>query len=148
MRPYVLAGLIAGCSSPVKPTAPPPPPPPPPPPAPAVAHQTVAATTRAELEAMLGFEDSPAGEAPKRWTTKPPGTIVVDATVVHTGHGAVRIERTATTAGPFSTVTNQIPIDFSGTTVELRGYLRTEDVKRNTGLWLREDGEGTPVQFT
>ena|SRR5271166_1808714 len=34
----------------------------------------------------------------------------------------------------FSTITKSIPMDFSGTTIELRGFLRTEDVSDFVGL--------------
>jgi C-terminal processing protease CtpA/Prc len=36
---------------------------------------------------------------------------------------------------------------FSGTTIELRGYLRTEDVSDFVGLWMREDGETPALAF-
>jgi C-terminal processing protease CtpA/Prc len=124
-----------------------------PPPAvatPAVAppvHRTEASTTRSELEAALGFEGSASADHPQRWTTKPEGTIVVDATIVHGGRGAIRLERTATTAERFSTIIDHLPIDFSGSTIELRGFLRTEDVHGDAGLWLREDDDAGMVQF-
>ena len=144
--------LIANCNSPAPPVASPPAPAEAPravvPPAvvPPV-HQTVAATTRSELEAALGFEGSASGDHPRRWTARPAGTVVVDATIVHGGRGAIRIQRTATAPDRFSTITDRAPIDFSGSTVELRGFLRTEDVHGNAGLWLREDGDGGAVQF-
>jgi C-terminal processing protease CtpA/Prc len=120
----------------------------PPPPSTAAAappaHVTAAASARSELEAAFGFE----GPSPRRWKMRPEGTIALDSGVVHTGHGAIRIERTAAAAMTFSTIIDGIPIDFAGSTVELRGFLRTEDVRGNAGLWLREDGEGSPVQFS
>jgi hypothetical protein len=38
-------------------------------------------------------------------------------------------------------------MDFSGTTGELHGFLRTEDVSEFAGLWRREDGDAGPVAF-
>lgn len=38
-------------------------------------------------------------------------------------------------------------MDFSGKMIELRGYLRTEDVTGFAGLWLREDGERPTLAF-
>ena len=37
-------------------------------------------------------------------------------------------------------MTKRLPIDFDGEWIELRGFLRTEDVSGYTGLWMREDG--------
>lgn len=141
MRAWLVLAFAA-CSSPVKPVVAPPPPR-----ASAVAstaapaEHTAASEARTELEAALAFE----GLA--RWTTRPEGTSAVDTAIVHGGHGAIRIERTATTPGAFTAITDRVPIDFSGSTIELRGFLRTDDVRGNAGLWLREDDEGSVVQF-
>ncbi len=140
----LLVAPIVGCTSP---------PPPISAPAPAritvpPARHTVASTTRAELEAAFSFEGSPPGSPPRHWTTRPDGTGVIDDSIVHGGHGAIRLERTATTPAAFSTIIDHIPIDFSGSSVELRGFIRTENVDGDTGLWLREDGANSVVQFT
>ncbi|HEY0252906.1 MAG TPA: hypothetical protein VGC41_15330, partial [Kofleriaceae bacterium] len=108
----------------------------------APAHPTAAATKRAELEAMFGFEGPL-----ENWTLSPANTAVIDPVVVHGGHGALRVERSAATGGPFSSVATHVPIDFSGSTVEVRGVLRTKDVQGSAGFWLREDGDDGPVQF-
>jgi hypothetical protein len=51
---------------------------------------------------------------------------------MHGGRWAARIERTATSAqANFSTLTRSIPIEFSGTTIEWRGFLRTENVSES-----------------
>jgi hypothetical protein len=47
----------------------------------------------------------------------------------------------------FSTVTKSIPIDFGGTSIELRGYLRTENVNDFVGLWMSEDGDNPALAF-
>src|SRR4029453_15059497 len=47
----------------------------------------------------------------------------------------------------FTSVTKMIPIDFTGETLELFGYLRTEDVSDFAGLWLREDADSGAVAF-
>ncbi|HTR55241.1 MAG TPA: S41 family peptidase [Kofleriaceae bacterium] len=153
MRAWLVFALapVVGCASPPQPAAPLPAKPA------AVAavapiarpvHPTVAATERAELEAALGFESSQPDGHPQRWKIRPDGAGAVDATIVHGGHGAFRIERSATAANGFSTIVDHVPIDFSGSVVELRGFLRTEDVQGDTRLWLREDDEASaPVQF-
>ena len=46
----------------------------------------------------------------------------------------VRIERHSDSPRDFTNIGNFIPIDFSGETVELRGFLRTEDVSDFAGL--------------
>jgi hypothetical protein len=47
----------------------------------------------------------------------------------------------------FSTITIGIPIDFAGTSLEFRGFIKTQDVSEFAGLWMREDGDGGPVAF-
>ena len=77
-------------------------------------HQTVASTTRTELEAALGFEGPASGAAPRGWMTTPDGTVVVDATIMHGGHSAIRLQPTATTPDPSSAISDTVAIDFSG----------------------------------
>lgn len=38
-------------------------------------------------------------------------------------------------------------MDFSGTTIKLSGFLRTEGVSGFAGLWMREDGESPSLAF-
>ena len=84
---------------------------------------------------------------PGGWQGGPPGTIFADDKVVHGGHWSARIERHAESPNGFSTITKSIPIDFSGTSMELRGFVRTEDVSDFAGLWMREDGESSNLAF-
>lgn len=142
-RTFVIAASVVACSSPAAPVSTTTPAPPPasvvPASAPSVKRTAIAAT-RADLEADLAFEGPIA-----RWKTAADATI--DSSIVHGGHGALRIERTTSAATPFSAINKHAEIDFSGTTVELRGYLRTEDVHGAAGIWLREDDDGGSVQF-
>jgi C-terminal processing protease CtpA/Prc len=103
--------------------------------------RTATAANRAELEADLGFEGPI-----EHWKTG--SDAAIDTAIIHGGHGAIRIERTSAAAGSFSAITQHAPVDFSGSTVELRGYVRTEDVHGGAGLWLREDDDGGSVQFS
>src|SRR6266536_5834400 len=98
MRAWLLGllGSLANCNAPAQSVASPAPPAMTPPVAasPAVVppvHRTVASTSRSELEAALSFEGSPPGDHPMRWTTRPEGTSAADATIVHRGHGAIRL---------------------------------------------------------
>ena len=98
-------------------------------------------TDRSSLGPLLSFEAASTGDAPGGWGGGPAGTIFADNSVVHGGRGAARIERTASSKGTFSSLTVTIPIDFAGSSIELRGYLRTEEVSDFAGFWMREDGE-------
>jgi C-terminal processing protease CtpA/Prc len=102
---------------------------------------------RSDLEPALSFEAPPSGDMPGGWTGGPAGTIFADTKVVHGGKGSARIERNAASGNEFSTITKQIPIDFAGTTIEFRGFLRTEDVSGFAGLWMREDGDSSGLAF-
>ena len=35
-----------------------------------------------------------------------------------------------------------LPMEFHGAQLELRGFLRTEDLSNFAGLWMREDDDG------
>jgi len=104
-------------------------------------------TDRSGLAAILSFETEHAGGSPGGWGGGPPGTIYVDGKVVHSGRWSARIERNTASPGGFSTITKSLPTDFAGTTIELRGFLRTEDVSDFVGLWMREDGDSPSVAF-
>ncbi|MBK7702458.1 MAG: hypothetical protein IPI34_05930 [bacterium] len=98
-----------------------------------------------DLDACLRFEN--AGGALRGWGGGPSGTFHFDGTVVHAGKGAARLERDATSEGTFTTLTKQLPIDFDGKVLELRGFLRTEDIVGYAGLWMREDGPSGALRF-
>jgi C-terminal processing protease CtpA/Prc len=96
--------------------------------------------SRANLAPVLNFELPRTDAPPQGWNGTPPSTVFSDTSDVHSGHGSVRIERHPGSPATFSSVTTFIPIDFLGQTVELRGFLRTRDVRGFAGLWAREDG--------
>jgi C-terminal processing protease CtpA/Prc len=96
--------------------------------------------SRDDLPRVLDFESPRPDAPPQGWNGAPPSTVFSDTSEVHSGHGSVRIERHPGGPLAFSSVTTFIPIDFLGTTVELRGFLRTRDVENFAGLWIREDG--------
>ncbi len=100
-----------------------------------------------ELEAALAFEAKPAGDMPGGWGGGPPGTIFADTKIFHGGRSSARLERHPDSPNTFSTITKSIPMDFSGALIELRGFLRTEDVSGFVGLWLREDGDSPGLAF-
>jgi C-terminal processing protease CtpA/Prc len=104
-------------------------------------------TDAATLPRVLNFEDQQSVGPPAGWFGRPEGTVLVDDKIVHGGHWAARLERQADSPGAFSTLHRAIAMDFAGTTLELRGFLRTEQVSQLAGLWMREDGETTALAF-
>ncbi|MGH9493422.1 MAG: S41 family peptidase [Candidatus Sulfotelmatobacter sp.] len=100
-----------------------------------------------DLESSLGFEAPVKDNIPGGWSGNPAGTIVADDKLFHSGKISVRLQRDAASSSTFSTITKSIPADFSGKTIELRGFLRGENVSGFMGLWLREDGEGSGLGF-
>jgi C-terminal processing protease CtpA/Prc len=100
-----------------------------------------------ELKALLGFETEQGGTSPRGWGGGPPGTIFVDGEVVHGGRWSARLQRDTTSPGAFSTIARSMPIDLVGTTIELRGFVRSEGVSDYLGLWMRQDGDKPGLAF-
>jgi len=94
---------------------------------------------QADLTKILAFENEHSDDKPGGWSANPPGTVFNDDKIVHSGQWSVRIERNAQSSGQFSVIGRFIPWEFSGKTIELRGFLRTEDVAGYGGLWMRQD---------
>ena len=104
-------------------------------------------TAGPELDATLRFETEHPGTSPSGWGGGPVGTIHVDGQIVHSGRWSARLERDATSPSEFSTLTKAITIDFTGATIEWRGFLRSEGVSNYLGLWMREDGDTPGLAF-
>ncbi len=109
--------------------------------------QPAAPPVSADLARIFTFETDHPGGVPRGWGGGPPDTVVADGEVVHSGRWSGRLERTAASPGPFSSLTLSLPMEFAGRNVEWRGYLRTEDVNGMAALWLRQDGESGRVAF-
>ena len=105
------------------------------------------AVQRSDLAQILNFESQQTAGMPRGWGGGPRETIFEDNQVAHSGKWAARLERDAASAGKFSSITLDIPVDFSGTRIELCGFLKTENVSEFAGLWMREDGDGGAVAF-
>jgi len=99
------------------------------------------------LASVLRFEADRNGTMPRGWSGGPTETIALDGEIIHSGRGAVRIERGTASANGFSSLTLVLPIDFTGNRIELRGFLKTENVSDFTGLWMREDGNVPSLAF-
>lgn len=104
------------------------------------------ANYRSSLQQQLTFESGLSENVPDGWTGNSP-TIFVDRKIFHAGHSSVRFDRSAQAVGNFSAITKSVPIDFTGNTLELRGFLRTSDVAGMVGLWMREDGATRALKF-
>uniref|UniRef100_Q028G2 Peptidase S41 n=1 Tax=Solibacter usitatus (strain Ellin6076) TaxID=234267 RepID=Q028G2_SOLUE len=99
------------------------------------------------LERVLNFEAGPTGDAPTGWGLNN-ASVSLDNDVVHGGKWAVRIERSPGAGGDFGGISKMIPVDFAGHAIEMRGFLRCQDVTEHMGMWLRLDGEGnSPLGF-
>ena len=100
--------------------------------------------SRATVQQSLGFEDQSSAVL-TGWDAKPPDTISADDHIVHTGHWSVRLQRDSQSADGSSFVSRKLPVDFRGRVVELRGYLRLQNVSGNAGLVLEQDLDGQPA---
>jgi C-terminal processing protease CtpA/Prc len=101
----------------------------------------------APVSGQAGAADTTLRFDSRGWGGGPAGTIFFDSSVVHGGRVAARLERDANSPEEFTSITRRLPIEFGGRSIELRAFLRTEDVKGSAGLWMREDGPSGPVQF-
>lgn len=99
----------------------------------------VASAAPDEFDRILAFEGAHKGDKPAGWHAYPADTVRVDDRQVHGGKWSVRIERDRTSGGRFTALGRSLAIDFGGKQVELRGFLRTEAVRKYAGLWLRQD---------
>jgi C-terminal processing protease CtpA/Prc len=117
-------------------------------PPPQITGSAVAAIDAAVAEPSdPGFGSAGSNGLPDGWSGGPAGTVALADDVQHAGHRAVRLARTASSADAFSSVARFDPFDAAGSTLELRGYLRTQDVHGFAGLWLREDGDDHVLAF-
>ena len=103
------------------------------------------AAGRPELAGLLDFEAEHVDGVPKNWNGGPAGTFAVDGQIVHGGRWALRIERNDASPSTLTAVSKMIPIDFAGTQLELRGFLRTADISNFAGLWMRQDDDAGMV---
>jgi hypothetical protein len=100
----------------------------------------------AELADLLSFEAAGSLGGADGWG----GTlssVFADDKIVHGGHWSVRLDRTSSSDGQSSTLAKIIAVDFAGKRVELRGFLRTENITEWAGLWMREDGETPSLEL-
>jgi len=108
-----------------------------------------AAAPRSEHTPELGFEPTSAASmlSHRGEPRGPAGTMFLDSLVIHGGRYSGRLERTADSPSTLSSFAIKIPVDFVGDTLELRGWLRYQDVVGFAGLWQRQDGPSGRLQY-
>jgi C-terminal processing protease CtpA/Prc len=113
-------------------------------------NSVLAATSSAAsaLADTLSFEWGDSKGVPAGWYVwRAP--LVRDTVIFHAGSAAARIDRNPSSIPEFSAFSRRLDADFAGDTLEIRGWLRTQNVEGYAGLWLREDGGkgGVAVEF-
>jgi hypothetical protein len=103
-------------------------------------------SSRSTVQQSLGFEDQ-SGPSLTGWHSGPPDSVFADDKVVHSGHWSVRLQRDEKSQESFSVIRRTLPVHFQGKRIELRGYLKLQDVTDFAGLWLREDADGHPLSL-
>ncbi|HEU4335338.1 MAG TPA: hypothetical protein VFT32_12660, partial [Candidatus Eisenbacteria bacterium] len=109
-----------------------------------------AAAARDDPAGVLTFEACGASGSLAAWRGVPAGpasTTHLDSTNVHGGRFSGRLERRSDSPGEFSSIALPVPVDFAGDSVELHGWLKLEGVRGWAGLWQRQDGRGSSLQF-
>jgi C-terminal processing protease CtpA/Prc len=104
-------------------------------------------TDQASLTKILGFENERSGDKPGGWSADRPGTVFSDDKIVHSGQWSVRMERNAQSSGEGSAIGRSISWEFSGQSIEMRGFLRTESVTGYAGLLMRQDSGSEVLSF-
>ncbi len=99
------------------------------------------------LDDILAFELPEDNGRPDGWAGGPEETMTLDRKIVHGGTASGRIDRSPGSGGRFSTFTKSLPIDFQGSRIALKGWIRTQDVTEFAGLWMRLDGPSGLLEF-
>jgi C-terminal processing protease CtpA/Prc len=99
------------------------------------------------FDQAISFEGDAPGSSPNGWHANPPGTVVVDRDIFHSGRRSVRIERNPDSPGSFSALTKVLSLDVSGSVIELRAFICTAAVSEFAGVWMREDKDGDVLEL-
>jgi hypothetical protein len=111
--------------------------------------QPIVPARNAELAEILSFEKGETDQLPNGWSSGTRDSVGFDSATVYRGSGALRLHLPEAKPGAGgSVVLLRLPVDFAGSKIELRGFMKTEDVSEFAGLWLRLDAEpGVTVGF-
>jgi hypothetical protein len=83
---------------------------------------------------------NPKTNMPLAWTNAMKGyTYTVDSTIVY--HGKYAICITSSDSFPYGAINCVIPYNFTGQTLQLKGFIKTENVTNGyAGIWMRVNG--------
>ena len=91
------------------------------------------------------------GKLPAAWYTNSGKgyTITLDSVVHHQGRYALRMQDSQAKAGQFGVATLQLPAQYKGKLITLKGFIKTAGVPEpgSAAIWLREDGPSGSVAF-
>ncbi len=90
-----------------------------------------------ELDKTLQLQAFPSG-----WMIDPTDAVAADPQVSHEGAPAARIELAPGQSAAPATIKTCAQMDFAGKSIELHGFLRTQDVIGIAGLWLHVEAYG------
>jgi C-terminal processing protease CtpA/Prc len=93
-----------------------------------------------EFRNAFSFASAAAGK-PVGWSGGPRATLSADSVVYRSAPYAGRLSRDAASEGQFSALTISVPVTFTGSVIEVRGWLRTASAMGGASLWLRQDNE-------
>lgn len=99
-----------------------------------------------DIKKILSFVQPLSDKLPGGWAGGPSGTAF-SSEATHEGHKVLILSRDKKSASKFSAISSCVQSDFSGTTITLKGLLRTKDVNKFAGLWVREDGDTGSLAF-
>lgn len=107
---------------------------------------------KAGTEWNLNFEEKRSSETlPEGWRILKRGnyTITTDSLIKHSGNYSVQLTAQENTVDRnFGGVSFQIPANYSGKIIELKGFLRLQDVKGFAGIFLKlEDQDRTILAY-
>ena len=111
-------------------------------------------TLAAQTSYSFDMEDiNPATKIPSGWSgqfneaQKKGYPVKLDSVIKQNGHYSLSIEK-GTGDGQFGVVNMRVNPVFSGKTVRLTGYIKTENITDGVaGLWMRIDGSSGPLAF-
>lgn len=99
------------------------------------------------LASLLSFQNPSNRNIPQGWGGNLPDTVFLVNKATYNGKPTIRIERNAKSPMHISDLGTCVLGDFAGKTIELRGFLRTDNVSNFAGLVLREDGTRPDLAF-
>jgi hypothetical protein len=107
-----------------------------------LASLAAAQSPRAE---EFGFEGTQRATGLRGWFEQPTGCSFADEEVVHSGRYSARLQERVFGTGAL--IMRLLAIDFTGKVVELRAWVRTEEVTGGLRLFLREEDQNPNIGY-